>query len=199
MSERLIKADDVKAALLGWDTDPTDEEIEAAIDGCPTAVNSPAASESLAKYCAGGGSLARDARSLERVLRMKLEDSGPFDEEEAAALKELVDLMKDYRFLGVCPEQELLEENRRLQGIVDGFASKVEEQMVRIARECNGAGGSEAADRAVELSLLQAELAAMDRECVVHAEPVDGVWRIDWIRVGDREIYRREDGPDGED
>ena len=92
----------------------------------------------------------------------------------------------------------LAAENRRLQGIVDGFASKVEEQMVRIARECNDAGVSEAADRAVELSLLQAELAAMDRECVVHAEPVDGVWRIDWIRVGDREIYRREDGPDGE-
>lgn len=155
--------------------------------------------EELEKYCAGGGSLARDARSLERKMRMKLEDSGPFDEEEAAALKNLVDLMKDYRFLGVRPEQELLEENRRLQGIVDGFASKVEEQMVRIARECNGAGGSEAADRAMELSLLQAELAAMDRECVVHAEPVVGGWRVDWIRVGDREIYRREDGPDGED
>ena len=93
----------------------------------------------------------------------------------------------------------LAAENRRLQGIVDGFASKVEEQMVRIARECNGAGGSEAADRAVELSLLQAELAAMDRECIIQAEPVVGGWRVDWIRVGDREIYRREDGPDGED
>lgn len=154
--------------------------------------------EELAMYNAGGGSLARDARSLERGLRLKLEDSGPFDKEETAALKDLVDLMKGYRFLGVCPEQELLEENRRLQGIVDGYASKVEEQMVRIAKECNGAGGSEAADRAVELSLLQAELAAMDRECVVHAEPVDGVWRIDWIRAGGREIYRREDGSDGE-
>lgn len=52
MSERLIKAADAKEALLGWDTDPTDEEIEMAIDGCPTAVSSPAASESLAMFAA---------------------------------------------------------------------------------------------------------------------------------------------------
>lgn len=50
MSERLIKAADAKEALLGWDTEPTDEEIEIAIDGCPTAVSSPAASESLAMF-----------------------------------------------------------------------------------------------------------------------------------------------------
>lgn len=33
---RLIDANDVKAALLGWDTDPTDEEIEFTIDRIPT-------------------------------------------------------------------------------------------------------------------------------------------------------------------
>lgn len=33
---RLIEADAAKAALTGWETDPTDEEIEYAIDGIPT-------------------------------------------------------------------------------------------------------------------------------------------------------------------
>lgn len=33
---KLIDVNDVKAALLGWDTDPTDEEIEFALDRIPT-------------------------------------------------------------------------------------------------------------------------------------------------------------------
>lgn len=33
---RLIEADAAKAALTGWETDPTDEEIEYAIDNIPT-------------------------------------------------------------------------------------------------------------------------------------------------------------------
>ena len=33
---RLIDADEAKKALTGWDTDPTDEEIEYTIDGLPT-------------------------------------------------------------------------------------------------------------------------------------------------------------------
>lgn len=33
---RLIEAEKAKAALVGWETDPTDEEIEMAIDSVPT-------------------------------------------------------------------------------------------------------------------------------------------------------------------
>ena len=33
---RLIEADAAKAALTGWETDPTDEEIEYTIDNIPT-------------------------------------------------------------------------------------------------------------------------------------------------------------------
>ena len=33
---RLIDADAAKLALIGWDTDPTDEEIEYTIDNIPT-------------------------------------------------------------------------------------------------------------------------------------------------------------------
>ena len=33
---RLIEADAAKVALTGWETDPTDEEIEYAIDNIPT-------------------------------------------------------------------------------------------------------------------------------------------------------------------
>lgn len=35
--QRLIDANEAKAALLGWETDPTDEEIEHTIDHLPTA------------------------------------------------------------------------------------------------------------------------------------------------------------------
>lgn len=35
MSNDLIKRADVKESLLGWETDPTDEEIEYTIDGIP--------------------------------------------------------------------------------------------------------------------------------------------------------------------
>ena len=34
--KRLVYVDDVKEALLGWETDPTDEEIEYTIDHIPT-------------------------------------------------------------------------------------------------------------------------------------------------------------------
>jgi hypothetical protein len=34
---RYIDADEAKEALTGWDTDPTDEEIEWTIDNVPTA------------------------------------------------------------------------------------------------------------------------------------------------------------------
>lgn len=37
---RLINADEVKKALMGWETDPTDEEIEYVIDNLPTVVES---------------------------------------------------------------------------------------------------------------------------------------------------------------
>lgn len=37
MKPRYIDANLAKEALLGWDTDPTDEEIEYAIDEIPTA------------------------------------------------------------------------------------------------------------------------------------------------------------------
>ena len=33
---RLLDADEAKKALTGWDTDPTDEEIEYTIDHLPT-------------------------------------------------------------------------------------------------------------------------------------------------------------------
>lgn len=33
---RLIDADEAKKALTGWETDPTDEEIEYTIDNLPT-------------------------------------------------------------------------------------------------------------------------------------------------------------------
>lgn len=38
---RLIDANEAKEALTGWDTDPTDEEIERTIDGLPTIEAAP--------------------------------------------------------------------------------------------------------------------------------------------------------------
>ena len=38
---RLIDADEAKKALTGWDTDPTDEEIERTIDELPTIEATP--------------------------------------------------------------------------------------------------------------------------------------------------------------
>lgn len=38
---RLIDADEAKKALTGWDTDPTDEEIERTIDELPTIEAAP--------------------------------------------------------------------------------------------------------------------------------------------------------------
>lgn len=38
---RLIDADAAKKALTGWDTDPTDEEIEYTIDELPTIEATP--------------------------------------------------------------------------------------------------------------------------------------------------------------
>lgn len=40
--KRLIYAEEAKKALTGWDTDPTDEEIEHTIDSIPTVPAIPA-------------------------------------------------------------------------------------------------------------------------------------------------------------
>lgn len=56
---RLVDADEVKKALTGWDTDPTDEEIEYTIDHLPTIEATPVVHgrwmlESTIENCNGG-------------------------------------------------------------------------------------------------------------------------------------------------
>ena len=50
---RLIDADEAKKALTGWDTDPTDEEIERTIDGLPTIVAAPVVHGRWDDFCNG--------------------------------------------------------------------------------------------------------------------------------------------------
>ena len=45
--KRLVYAEDAKEALLGWETDPTDEEIEYTIDELPTVDAIPLTADEL--------------------------------------------------------------------------------------------------------------------------------------------------------
>lgn len=153
--------------------------------------------EELAKYYAGGGNLEHHARALEKGLRMKLEDSGPFNKGESEALVALVDLMKSYHFLGIGQERELLEENQRMRNATSRIVERGVAELVRLAGEANTAverGLYGISDELVSrMQEHMTELSELGRETMIHMQPLGQTGtRVDLVKVGGEFIYRRE-------